>query len=408
MKKYILLLLTFFALNSCEKDAEIIGIDTEKKLPKVDVCHKGKIINISENALKAHLKHGDVQLIDEDGDGYVTLENECLPYGDCDDSDADINPGAEEVCGDGIDNNCNGEIDEECEIDADGDGYSVEQGDCDDDNPDIYPGAEEICDDIDNDCDGEVDEELMTTFYEDLDGDGFGNPDTPIEMCSESTGYVIDNTDCDDNDTTVYPDAEEICGDGIDNNCDGETDEGCIQTVAIGDYYQGGVVIYVAQPSDINLYVEGEQHGIICAILDQSEKIPWHSGPVEWIGVGSERIGAGVQNTRHIISFYGDGYYAAKICDEYSVTVGGVEYNDWFLPSIDELEEMARNKVTIDETSEDNGGTALRNDFYWSSTQLNVYPYPIYTWYILDTFNDSSTTFVMDYEDWSVRAVRYF
>lgn len=121
MKKYLLLLLTVFALNSCEKDPEIIGVDAEKKLPKVDVCHYDsetdtwKTLNISENALNAHLKHGDVKLIDEDGDGYVTLENECLSFGDCDDSDAEINPGAEEICGDGIDNNCNGEIDENCD-----------------------------------------------------------------------------------------------------------------------------------------------------------------------------------------------------------------------------------------------------------------------------------------------------
>lgn len=67
MKKLFLLLLTVFALNSCEQDPEIIGLDAEKKRPKVNVCHYDavtntwKTITISENALKAHLKHGDFE-----------------------------------------------------------------------------------------------------------------------------------------------------------------------------------------------------------------------------------------------------------------------------------------------------------------------------------------------------------
>ncbi len=87
---------------------------------KVNVCHydadsdSWHMINISINALPAHLNHGDVLLEDADGDGWVVEENECVPGGDCHDEDATINPGAEELCDDGIDNNCNGEIDEDC------------------------------------------------------------------------------------------------------------------------------------------------------------------------------------------------------------------------------------------------------------------------------------------------------
>ncbi len=59
MKKYLLLLLTFFALGSCEQDNTIIDATADKKKPKVDVCHKGRTISISQNAVKAHLGHGD-------------------------------------------------------------------------------------------------------------------------------------------------------------------------------------------------------------------------------------------------------------------------------------------------------------------------------------------------------------
>lgn len=86
--------------------------------------------------------------IDDDGDGFT--ENQ----GDCNDSDPSINPIGDEV-ENGIDDDCNGEIDEG---DDDGDGYNEEQGDCDDTNPNIHPNAEEIPNNEDDDCDGTIDE----------------------------------------------------------------------------------------------------------------------------------------------------------------------------------------------------------------------------------------------------------
>ena len=86
---------------------------------------------------------------DEDGDGYTESQ------GDCDDNSATVYPGADEICSDGIDQNCDG-TDIDCkDIDEDGDGITENQGDCNDSDPAIHPGGEEICGDgIDQDCSG--------------------------------------------------------------------------------------------------------------------------------------------------------------------------------------------------------------------------------------------------------------
>ena len=109
------------------------------------------------------------------------------------------------------------------DTDGDGDGFSSDV-DCDDGDVTIYPGAAEVCDGIDNNCNGDVDEGLLESWYLDADGDGHGNGDTETESCNTPDGHVAEGGDCDDLDDTVHPDALEWC-DGIDNDCDGTTDE---------------------------------------------------------------------------------------------------------------------------------------------------------------------------------------
>ena len=110
-------------------------------------------------------------------------------------------------------------------------GYVRDATDCDDDRNTVHPGADEYCNDVDDDCDGETDEAGamdLRTFYRDADGDGYGDAADTVEDCAPPEGYVPDYTDCNDDPmaggATVNPGADEACN-GIDDDCDGSTDE---------------------------------------------------------------------------------------------------------------------------------------------------------------------------------------
>jgi hypothetical protein len=112
-------------------------------------------------------------------------------------------------------------------VDQDGDGYTDEQ-DCDDSDPAVHPGADEVCDEVDNDCDGRVDGQDPTlvdgeTWYEDADGDEYGNPEVIDVRCGLLDGYVHASGDCDDTDPALNPGEDEICNE-VDDNCNGLID----------------------------------------------------------------------------------------------------------------------------------------------------------------------------------------
>ena len=154
--------------------------------------------------------------IDNDGDGFTE-------DADCNDFDADVNPGAVENCTDGIDNNCNGLVDAvdptavNCPVpDVDGDGFTVDQGDCDDADATVFPGAVEDCTDgVDNDCNGYVDTQDANAV------------NCPVSCTDADFDYYsieggdCGPVDCNDAEFLINPSVEEVCGNGVDENCDG-------------------------------------------------------------------------------------------------------------------------------------------------------------------------------------------
>jgi hypothetical protein len=152
---------------------------------------------------------------DSDGDGYSSDQE---GGDDCDDNDPLVNPGATEVCGDDVDNDCDGTVD--VGIDSDTDGYDS-CADCDDTDLNTFPGAAELCDGVDNNCDELVDNDVeYVDWYPDTDSDGYGDETgTAINDCAIVDGHASATGDCNDSDDTVHPNAAELCN-GTDNDCD--------------------------------------------------------------------------------------------------------------------------------------------------------------------------------------------
>jgi len=135
---------------------------------------------------------------------------------------------------------------------------TIPEKDCDDQNADIYRDAVEICDGLDNDCNGSIDDvnfregevfgdEIL--LYPDADGDGFGDGGYSGKIiCDDIVDgipYIEDNRDCNDDDPSVNPDVDEICRNGVDDNCSGAENENCapmeLNVPADYDTIQGAV-----------------------------------------------------------------------------------------------------------------------------------------------------------------------
>jgi hypothetical protein len=177
----------------------------------------------------------------------ISYDSDCVDFGegviadpiDCDDGDASVHPGATEVVGDGIDQDCDG--DETCYVDADNDGARTtgttasadsdcsDAGealgaapiDCNDGNAAINPAATDVVGDgVDGNCDG------TETCYVDADNDGARTSSTVASSdgdCSDSGEEVVGAViDCDDGNANIRPGVSELTGDGIDQDCDGQ------------------------------------------------------------------------------------------------------------------------------------------------------------------------------------------
>jgi predicted outer membrane repeat protein len=197
---------------------------------------------------------------DADGDGVVDSL-------DCSSDDPSIHPGAAEIPGDGVDQDCDGVDD--CYVDSDGDrfgddevvvgttldcsaiGEAATAGDCDDTDGAVHPDAVEVCDplDVDEDCSGAADDADPAAtgkrpLFVDGDGDGFGAQQAQGEACDPPPGQATAGGDCDDADAAVHPAADEVCSPaGVDDDCDGLVDEA-------DDSLVGGAAGYVDGDGD--------------------------------------------------------------------------------------------------------------------------------------------------------------
>lgn len=170
------------------------------------------------------------------------------------------------------------------------------------------------------------------------------------------------------------------------NNDEPESD-----TITIGDFHQGGIVFYLDNTGE---------HGLICALVDQSFDAQWGCPPLSIDGANGTGIGAGHQNTLDIVSGCSSttSGFAAELC--YDFEVNG--FDDWFLPSKDELDSLYQNIEIVDASLLVNEGVELEDVEYWTSSHLNSN-----TIYV-QHFSAGNQFGVSEDELYNVRAIRAF
>lgn len=216
-----------------------------------------------------------------------------------------------------------------------------------------------------------------------------GTP-TNVSSFTNDAGYLTSFTEADGSETKVTAGTNvTITGTGttaspyVVNATSGGS------TLAIGDSYQGGIIFWLDATG---------QHGLIAATADQSTEIQWYNGTYRYTGTAGDGLYAGAMNTAMIVATQmadnQSGSFAAKVCADYSVTVDGVTYGDWYLPSKYELNLLYLQKNAV-------GGFA--SAYYWSSTEAS-------SWYAWDQNfgngiqSDGNKNFLFN----RVRAIRAF
>lgn len=202
-----------------------------------------------------------------------------------------------------------------------------------------------------------------TIWYIDVDGDDYGSSSTTASCVRPTNGFLLSELsgtgtdDCNDNNAAIRPNATEIGGNTIDENCDGNL-------YVVGDYVYGGVVFYVA-PTPRDLNSDGvPDYGLICSIEDLTDSTGViFSTNTNVYNFTDYRLGFGKSNT--------DWITFNMICPPRTLTsaYSGGGYTDWFLPTEQELTYMFNNKAIITTTALLNGGSDFLapSNGYWSS-----------------------------------------
>jgi formylglycine-generating enzyme required for sulfatase activity len=216
---------------------------------------KAEPADTSSSSTDAGTQRPDANPDDQDNDGYT------VEAGDCDDTTARVRPGQREICGDDIDQDCDGD-DPPC--DDDRDGFTEDEGDCDDTTWAIRPGALETCDDgVDQDCNGAD----LRCNQVDNDGDGWSAADG----------------DCDDTKLFIYPGAPDRCGDGNDDDCDG-ADALCPDQDADGDGIDDDADLCPSQADPFQSDLDGDGVGDFCDNCIQTVNADQADGDLNGLG----------------------------------------------------------------------------------------------------------------------------
>ncbi|MCB9691592.1 MAG: hypothetical protein H6736_07240 [Alphaproteobacteria bacterium] len=298
---------------------------------------------------------------DLDGDGW-------FPPQDCDDADPTVAPGAPEVCGDGLDQDCDGQDNAAVTafLDGDGDGYGdlafevcpgalgyAEQGgDCDDSRADRFPGAPETCDGTDHSCSGdESDASDALPWFVDADGDGHGGGPSLGMACTLPEGASAVGDDCDDDDPDRHPGAHEVC-DGVDDDCDGVADDGVQVDVWLdgdGDGFGRGA------PSPGCPY-EGALEGGDC---DDADVTTFPGAPERCDGADNDCDGS-AEETTGFLDGDGDGHGApGALVDDCSGVPDGLDCDDSDADVHPGAAEIAADGIDQDCDGEDDPGPSL-------------------------------------------------